>query len=88
MKSKANAPVVYIIDLEKYEEVEKQLELKDETLDAAEEDFVNDTIQRNQLMNKSLKGDNSTIMQQILRSVFINYITFGKLEFHSKSYKA
>ena len=74
--------------MEKYEEVEKQLELKDETLDAAEEDFVNDIIQRNQSMNKSVKNDNSTIMQQLLRAVFINKIAFGKLEFLSKSYKA
>ena len=71
---------MYIVDLEKYKDIEKQLEIKDELADVDEEEFINDTAQRTDL-NPSVKHENSTVMQAVLRSVFISYITYGKLQY-------
>lgn len=68
---------MYIIDLEKYEDVEKQLEIKDEMIETDEEEFINQEVQRKDSVNANLRTDNSTVLQNLLRSVFISYITYG-----------
>ena len=80
-------PTLYIIDMEKYEEIERQLELKDEQADQIEEDFVNETIQCNKVKNNPSITNESTVIQSILRTVFISYITYGKLEYLCKKFK-